>query len=127
MGYTEAVGNLILSIYPHPLSIYCIYLSLYIFFSLKKRRLKGDLTYIYKYLQGGCQEDEARFFSVVPSDRTRDNGPKLKHTKFHLKTRKNFFTLKVREHGNRLPRGVVDSPSLELFKTCLDAVLCNLL
>jgi len=66
-------------------------------------------------------------YPVVPSDRTRDNGPKLKHTKFHLKTRKNFFTLKVREHGNRLPRGVVDSPSLELFKTCLDAVLCNLL
>jgi len=63
----------------------------------------------------------------VPSDRTRGNRHKLKHSKFHVKTRKNFFTLRVTEHWNRLPREVVESPSLEIFKTHLDAVLCNLL
>ena len=41
--------------------------------------------------------------------------------------RKNLFPLRVMEHGNRLPREVVESPSLEIFKTRLDEVLCSLL
>ena len=57
---------------------------------------------------------------MVPSNRTRGNGHKLKHRKFHLNMRKNFFTLRVIEQWNRLPRGTVDSPSLEIFKTRLD-------
>jgi len=96
-------------------------------FSLKNRRLRGDLTNAYKYLKGKCQEDGARLFSVVPSDSTRGNGHKLKYGKFQLNMRKNFFTLRVTECWNRLLRGVVDSPSLEIFKPGLDKVLCSLL
>ncbi|GAB0179396.1 mitochondrial enolase superfamily member 1 [Grus japonensis] len=53
------------------------------------------------------------------------NGHKLEHWKFHLNIRKNFFTLRVTEHWNRLPREAVDSLSLEIFKTQLGAILCN--
>jgi len=96
-------------------------------FRLKKRRLRGDLINAYKYLKGGCQEDGDRLFPAVPSNRTRGKVHKLKHRKFHLNRRKNFFTLRVTEPWKRLPREVVDSPSLEIFKTRLDKVLCSLL
>ncbi|KGL84196.1 hypothetical protein N309_12624, partial [Tinamus guttatus] len=92
-------------------------------FSLEKRRLRGDLISVYKYLKGGSEEDDSGLFSLVATDRTRGKGHKLKHQKFLRSLRKNFLTLRVTEHWNRLPREVVESPSLEIFQTRLDAVL----
>jgi len=95
-------------------------------FSLEERRLRGNLKNTYKHLQCGSQEDEAWLFSAVPSNRTGGNGHNLAHRKFHLSTRENFFTMIATEHWSRLLREVVVSP-LEIFKTYLDSLLCNLL
>ncbi|KAK4808357.1 hypothetical protein QYF61_026960 [Mycteria americana] len=69
-------------------------------FSLEKRRLRGDLIALYNCLKGGCREG-----------------------RFRLDIREFFFTERVVQHWTRLPRAVLESPSLEVFKSHLDEVL----
>ncbi|KAK4815447.1 hypothetical protein QYF61_002836 [Mycteria americana] len=94
-------------------------------FSLGKRMHRGDLIHMSKYLKGGRNEDRDRLFSVVPSDRTRGNGHKLKHKRCLLNIRKHVFTMRVTEPWHRLPREVLESPTLEICKSCPDTILIN--
>ncbi|KAK4826231.1 hypothetical protein QYF61_006272 [Mycteria americana] len=73
-------------------------------FSLEKRRLRGDLIALYNYLKGDHVEWSCQ-------------------GRFRLDITKFFFTERVIKHWNRLPREVLESPSLEVFKGRLDEVL----
>ena len=77
-------------------------------------------------LKGDYRKDGGNLFSKACCGRTRGNGFKLKEGRFRLDVRKNFFTMRVVKPWPRLPREVVDAPSLGTPKARLDGALSDL-
>ena len=96
-------------------------------FSLEKRRLRGDMIAMFKYIKGCHIEEGERLFSAAPEKRTRGNGFKLQERRFHLNIRKNFLTVRAVGQWDLMPRSVVESPSLEVLKQRLDSHLSRML
>jgi len=95
---------------------------------VEKRRLRGDLIAAFQHLKVAYRKDGDSLFSKACCDRPRSNGFKLREGRFTLDMRKTFFTMRVVKHWNRLPKEVVDAPSLEMetFKVRLDRAVSNL-
>jgi len=92
-------------------------------FSLEKGRLQGDLIAAFQYLKGACRRDGKYIFSRACCDKTRSNGFNLRDGRVRLDRRKKLITMRVVKHWHRLPRKVVEAPSLETFKARLNGAL----
>lgn len=84
---------------------------------LEKGHVEGQLTAACCYLQGGCQWYQRDIwyllFAVVQGRTTADSWPRLKHKRFRLEIRKNFFF----PSAWGWYKEVVQCLSLEVFKT----------
>ena len=89
---------------------------------MEKRRLRGDLVAPYNSWTGDCSEVG---FDLFPgnSDNTRGNALKLCQRRFKWDIKKSLFSEGVLMEWHRLPKEVVQSPSVEAFKKCEDVAL----
>lgn len=89
-------------------------------FSLRYRRLRGDLIEVFKFVNGQQSGYLRGMFEMQPTNRGRGHQFKLilKHSRTRL--RQAFFSRRVVGHWNSLPESVVTAESLNIFKTRLD-------
>ena len=82
----------------------------------EKRRLRGDLIYIFKMFDSGI-------FTPSMETRTRGHSRKLIFEFSRTNYRKHSFALRNIDSWNILPESVVSAPSLNSFKARLDDIL----
>ena len=77
-------------------------------FSLKRRRLRGDLIEVYKIISGIDKVDSQYLFPNAGESKTRGHRFKVRGERYKRLQRGNFFTQRVVSVWNELPE-VVES------------------
>ncbi|XP_073516627.1 uncharacterized protein [Phyllobates terribilis] len=94
-------------------------------FTLEKRRLRGDLINMYKYIRGQYRDLSHDLFIPRMVTKTRGHTMRLEERRFLHQHRRGFFTVRAVRLWNSLGEEVVMSNSLNEFKRGLDAFLEN--
>lgn len=88
--------------------------------TLQDRRDRGDMLEVFKTLKGFNKVDHNQFFKLAESSNTRGHSLKLLKERARLDCRQNFFSNRVVNKWNSLPRMIVDSPNVNSFKNRYD-------
>ena len=88
--------------------------------SLERRRLRGDMIEVYKWVNGINKGDINDVLKLNQDQRTRTNGFKLEKSRFKKDIGKYWFGNRVVDMWNRLPSNVVGAETLNTFKNRLD-------
>ena len=100
--------------------------------SLEDRRKRGDLIYMFKLMKGIIDVDYRKFFTL--SRDANSNYMLLRGHQYHVKQqencngdkRLNFFTIRIINPWNELPAEVVNSKSINEFKSNYDRIVLKI-
>lgn len=73
--------------------------------------------------EGSMDTSLQQLLTQADTDSTRGNNFQLQEERFGFDVWRKFFAREVVRHWNRLPRDIVDVPSLKVFKAMLDQAL----
>lgn len=96
-------------------------------FSIKGRLIRSDLIMCYKIFHDLSIIKPLDLFIMAPVLGTRGHSLKIFHTRTETEARRRFFSCRIVELWNSLPRDVVEAPTLNQFKSKLATTLHNLL
>lgn len=89
-------------------------------FSMKRRRLRGDLIETFKLLKGFTLPGEQTLLCLNKTSTGRGNGMKLAKEHVNSNRRANFFTVRVANYWNKLTADIISANSVSVFKQRLD-------
>lgn len=89
-------------------------------FSLRYRRLRGDLIEVFKFVNGQQRGYLKDLFVFNNNNITRGHQFKLNTQNCRTRLRQSFFSNRVINHWNDLPSSIVGQTSLATFKNSLD-------
>ena len=95
-------------------------------YSLTKRRLRGKLIQCFKIVKGFDNVNMDNFFTFAPEMPTRGHSLKLSGHRVNLDATKFFFTNDIIDAWNRLPITVIESTTINMFKSRLDHHLSDI-
>ena len=88
--------------------------------SLERRRVRGDMIEVYKWMHGINIGEISKVLKISPQVRTRNNGLKLDKFRFRKEIGRHWFSNRVVDMWNRLPHEVVNAGSMNSMKQKLD-------
>ncbi len=89
-------------------------------FTLEKRRLRGDMIQVFKYLNQFSNVDHSNLFTFQTNSRTRNNGKTILAKRCNTDIGRSYFSNMVVRHWNSLPAEDVSAESLNSFKKLID-------
>ena len=93
--------------------------------SLERRRVRGDMIEVYKWMHGINKGDLSKVLRISSQVRTRNNGLKLEKFRFRKEIGRNWFSNRVVDMWNSLPYEVVNAESMDSMKRKLDKFMDN--